>query len=354
MYIDLDSSYRDRSRNPNPSEFSVQFGSSRIQSSEINAVDAYSEASPITTSSFTVNSTSSVVGISSVLPSTTVIKQEYINSFLYNETRSVFSKITKISGNSITGLSQPLNPIALTSDSYTIRRELPISVGVTSGVGNTTTLVKLDALSPVADDFYKGWFVRILNPAVAPFVWEIRRIIHYNPATNVVEIDKALSFVPLVGFQYEMLKTSDNYNPINHVISTLQQEVCYTIQVLHVTIPNASLNSGYGGVPGDYPYFYLRFSNPSNSCATNISSNNPSISSTSFKLVFCENGNSKFTELKSGMMQILKFKPYDTFNFSIHFPNGDLLTYDTSDSLSPFGINPSMQISATFYIKKMC
>lgn len=197
------------------------------------------------------------------------------------------------------------------------------------------------------------------------------KIQSYNPTTRTGTITSQFSYQTVSGKEnvyaissqdtFEILQfKTDNYHPLDYAESMVhQQQVhCYEISLISLTIPNVPLKSGTGGHIAFYPFVYVEFrSITQGTNAYNFTSNNPVIQKNiMFKAPMVYNyhpSEAAFITLDGhGMVQQLKFKPNDSFNFAVYLPNGELfLTED--DYMSPSEPNPLLQISACFKVTRL-
>jgi hypothetical protein len=54
-----------------------------------------------------------------------------------------------------------------------------------------------------------------------------------------------------------------------------------------------------------------------------------------------------------GMVQTVKFKPNDNFKFGVYLPNGEPLETIFADNESPDSVDPLLQVSALFSIRRL-
>lgn len=148
----------------------------------------------------------------------------------------------------------------------------------------------------------------------------------------------------------------DNYNPLqyNGSILSLQQEVCYEVELQRLTLPNKILLTGYGNRIAFYPYIYVVFEEYSQ--YNQIISNNPNSVQALFSIGIYNVNNpdiASFVVLDGrGMVQTIKFKPNTFFKFKIILPNGDIFQVE-SDTIPPILPDPNVQISAVFSFKRL-
>jgi hypothetical protein len=154
--------------------------------------------------------------------------------------------------------------------------------------------------------------------------------------------------------------TRDNWSPFsyNGSLVSSQQTVCYEIELLNLILPNIALKSGSRSI--NYPFMYVRLQGiSSNSGAVQgaIYSNNPPSNQMMFRAVIDDPSppnNSPFIKIDSdGMVQVLKFKPNDSFKFGVYLPNGAPFETVLQDTVNPTLPNPLVQISALFSLKRV-
>lgn len=156
--------------------------------------------------------------------------------------------------------------------------------------------------------------------------------------------------------------TRDNAVPFAFLgsLGTTQEMVCYEVELLNLILPNSVLKSGRGGRPIFHPYMYVELQQVSASSAGNkniICSNNPNSTRMLFRAVIDDTTQpvySPFIKVDSdGMTHVIKFKPSDSFHFSVHHPGGDLFKTVATDTTGGTEPNPLVQISACFTFKKV-
>lgn len=292
------------------------------------------------------------------LPLSESANDYYINNILYNQTLNDSRSIISYDGISHLALLDGTTPIVgwTLTNTYVLRKINPQETGTLTG-GSINTFI-LPATSSTEDDFYKGDFIRITSGAA---VGDQRLITSYDGATLTGTVYPMFSGIVNVGDTYEILPfTKDNFNPFAYTGSLVSQqnEVCYEIQLLSLTLPNTTLSSGNGSRIAFYPYVYVELSNFSTGSLKNIIySNNPNSTKMLFR-VPVDNVTtpllSSFITLDStGATQTVKFKPNDNLMFSVRLPNGELFKTKIPETISPVEPDPLIQISATFSIKRL-
>lgn len=171
-----------------------------------------------------------------------------------------------------------------------------------------------------------------------------------------------LSATGLLNKNYEVeMFSRDNANPFvyNGSLVTTEQMVCYEVELLNLTLPNTVLASGRGGRAIFYPYLYVELQQVSAAGNNNniLYSNNPNSHKMLFRAVVDDTPIpviSPFIKIDGdGMTHTIKFKPTDSFRFSVHHPNnGELFRTVIQDYYSPTEVNPLAQISACFAFRR--
>jgi hypothetical protein len=259
----------------------------------------------------------------------------------------------------------------LPEHTYIVRDELPCGSGVVGA--STTSTVTLAAGSSTIDNFYVGNFLRIdLIPAAivppydslpAPYN-EQRRIISYDGTTMVATVFPPFTVAPSApNNTYEIeCFTRDNAVPFNYTGSLVsqQQAVCYEIELVNLIVPNKMLCSGKGGRVAFYPYLYVGLDAVSSSTSGNkglIYSNNPHSTRKMFRAVVDDTPTpliSPFVKIDGdGMVQTVKFKPNDSFIFSVCHSDGTFFQTEDVETFGPTFPNPLTQISALFQIRRV-
>jgi hypothetical protein len=196
-------------------------------------------------------------------------------------------------------------------------------------------------------------------------------IVEYNPSTRIGLIGRPFTYKNVYGSTtqysvtandtFEILQFStDNYSPLNYADSSVstQQVVCYELTLISLTIPNIPIKTGRGSRISSYPYVYVELRSITQGASANdFNTNNPTISKTvMFRAPIVYNYNidtaSFITVDGHGMIQTLKFKPNDSFRFSVYLPNGELIITE-EDYFSPSAPNPWVQISACIRMRRL-
>jgi len=243
-------------------------------------------------------------------------------------------------------------------------------------VGGSSTTVQFPYTASSVSGYYNGAYIQIKN--------EVKQVTSYDAVTRTVTVDSGFTFTVVSGDtftfrsifvapnfsnkvgirdQFEILSFSvDNHNPFVYTGSHVsqQQQVCYEIELLNLSLPNKTLSVGAGRRITFYPYVYVEIANVSGASAgmkNTIYSNNPNSSRMVFRAAIDDVPNpniSSFIKVDGdGMVQTLKFRPNDNLRFSVHLPNGQIYETVESENVGPSPPNPEIQISALFSIRRL-
>jgi hypothetical protein len=245
--------------------------------------------------------------------------------------------------------------------------------------GNVVNVAGTDITLPPGASTSAGYY----NGAYFQALGLVRQVIAYDPSTRTITLDSAIAglapgnsfafrsaFVSpsfngtvISGDSFEILYFSyDNMNPFVYTGSQVSQQemVCYEIKLLKMSLPNKTLNSGFGSRIAFYPYVYIEIANVSGANAgtkNTIYSNNPNATRMVFRATINDVPNPVFSSFVkvSGddMTQTIKFKPNDNLRFSVRLSNGDIYQTLEQENFSPKAPNPEIQISAVFSIKRL-
>jgi hypothetical protein len=354
-YIDLDSTFRNRIKNPLSSNFVVDFNKSGRRTTLFESTDPVSLASIYETGTTLVSTSTTTVN----LPATSsILDNYYINSFIGVEFSSYeYRQVIAYSGSTqIATVNSPYtaNPTTLP---YVIREQLPSFTGYFSTGTTTSTLLLSNGNNSIV-----GNMIRITTGADNNIIRNIYNSL-YTGGVLQVNIAPALPFTPsAVTDTYEILPFSyDNTVPLIFSGTTnTNQAVCYRFTLISLVVPSLTLKSSYGGSIRNYPYLYVKlYSATSQSTTDTIYSNNPNSTNALFKVPveafqYLSVGENEFITLNNiNMTQTVKFKPNDSLHFELTTPDGSNLQFVQADNYSPLPPNPFVQISSLFEIERI-
>lgn len=363
-YLEVNSTYRDRTQFPNPAKFDIPLSQSKFTNGR-TAIDPILDAYPFYPVFGTPLPTfSGGTALNPILDvNASVINNFYINDILEDVTLGEFRKIIFYDGTTQTvTLESAFSGGWAAGDTFQIRHGIPIESGaLTGGTNNTFTL---PLTSSIIDNYYNqngnSNYIFITSGAA---VGDVRRIINYVGATRIGTVTPSFSAPVAAADTYEILNfTRDNVNQMDYRGSSLaqQNECCYEISLLNLILPNETLYAGNGGLPSFFPYFYVSLDTESNatSGSTNntIYSNNPNARRALFRCPVDDIQTpllSPFIIIHSDdMKQTVKFKPNSNLRFEVFLPNGEAFQ-TRPDNLSPLRPDEMLQISALFEIRKI-
>lgn len=360
-YIELDSTFRDRTKYPYPAQFVVQIGvGTTDQIPGLIAVDPILDGYPYYP--VPLNPPVTFAGGTNANPildaNASNISNYYIDSYLEDTTLGEFRRITSYDGaTKVVTLDSPFSGGWAAGDNYQIRFTLPIQTGVLTG-GSINSFTLSPSFTGTASN-YVGNYIWITS---GPAAGDVRRIVTYDPITHTGTVRPNFTAAPGAGDTLELLNfTTDNAKSLIYTGSMVSQSetVCYEIELINLVLPNVILQSGYGGLLAFQPYLYVELSNvssPEPYSAGIIYSNNPNSRRALFRAPTTDISDplvSKFIKLDgSDMVQTVKFKPNDSLRFSVFLPNGELMLTEP-DFFSPLRPNPILQISAAFAIRRL-
>lgn len=400
-FMQIDSTYRDRNRFPNPCQFSITVGSKPTLTNGVGAVDPVCDAYPWyppagTYQNFVAGSTS-VLQLSAAGSADTV-NNYYVGSLVCDINTGEYSTVTGYtqSNQSIT-IDPPFANPGTSNHYYNFRRSRPVITGAGNGFvdppGNTipapgavlvdgsltTVTLPVTGTSSV-NDYYKGMYVYITGAPDAgsiPAIGQFRLINAYEPmdpitglpingwvydgTTRVAKVTPPFDVAPVAGCTFEIIQFSrDNYCPLNFVgfNTPNNTEVCYEITLLKLTLPILPTIPTYnrtGNRVQFNSYVYVELSSPTPTNLNMICSNNPNATKALFIVPAADIpwlGDSGFVHNDAELMtQTIKFKPGDELTFTVYLPNKQILNFAPDDTLSPLAPDPNRQVNAIFSIK---
>jgi len=150
----------------------------------------------------------------------------------------------------------------------------------------------------------------------------------------------------------------DYYNALDYPQSRvlIQQQSCYELSLVSLSLPNELVESVYGNILAFYNYVYVQLTPiQSGFLGQTFISNNPNARG----MLFCvpiTNINSPtraaFVQLQGVMENTIRFNPLQGFHFAVYLSNGDLLEF-RDDTPSPQPPTFDLQVSAVFQYKRL-
>jgi hypothetical protein len=354
-YIDLDSTFRNRLKNPLSSNFTVDFNKSGRRTTLNESTDPVSLAYPYETGTTLVSSSTSQVQ----LPTTSSqLDNFYINSYIGVQYASPqYRQVIAYSGSIQLATVNSAYSALPSSLPYNIREQLPSFTGYFSTGTTTTNLLLTNANYNIV-----GNMIRITTGADNNQVRNIYNEL-YTGGVFQVTVSPPLPFTPVpLTDTYEILPFSyDNTVPLIYSGTTnTNQAVCYRFTLISLVVPSVTLKSSYGSSIRNYPYLYVKLkSATAQSSDEPIYSNNPNSIGAVFKVPveafqYLSVSENEFITLNNiNMTQAIKFKPNDSLQFGVTTPDGEYLQFVQPDNMSPLPPNPFVQISVLFEIERI-
>ena len=203
----------------------------------------------------------------------------------------------------------------------------------------------------------------LLNTPDATTTFSIKSGIVNPPFKNYIADSDPMTTDQKNRISYSLLPFSyDGFNPFVYSGSMIsqQEQVCYSIELKNLILPNQVLDGGFGSLIPFYPYIYVEFQNisaPGSGLNNVIYSNNPNATKMMFRVPITDVPNpvnSTFIKLDSrGVVQTLKFKPNDNLKFGVYLSDGTQFKTLIKDTKPPLKPDPLVQISAIFAIKRI-
>jgi hypothetical protein len=366
-YLDIDSTYRNRSNYPDPSSFVVPIQFPGRGSTASTAIDPVVLAVPFTSSTTKVpgqleTQTSLSNTVINLDPSEIEIDNYFINDIfqIYLDAQQQFVTITNYtyddSGNRYITVSPALTSTPPSGTVYYTRQGTPFLITtVASSPTPTTTTFGLNSPASEINNLYANSYVRFTS---GNDINQIALITAYNGATLTVTLATPLTVAPSPGDALELDSFSyDNASTLLYaggVSNNNSQTAFYEIELLWLSVPNMILNTGYGGTLDRYPYVYVSLYNAGYRLSNQVMfSNNPNSTQVMFKVPVDQYfGDTSFLTLNNAKTkQVVRFETNSDIQFTISLPNGETVSYSEADTVSPLAPNPLLQTNALFALR---
>ena len=225
---------------------------------------------------------------------------------------------------------------------------------VTDSITMTTTLVgTLSGAVSIVDDFYRGDFISFFSPPNYDTI-QTSLIKAYNGTTQEVTITPPIT-VAIYDFSIYRF-TKDNASFLNYKGFNRSERGFYRITLDNLILPNKALENKFGNSTAFFPYVYVVFSNDSLGTSNLFNSNNPNSTRAVFRCPITDIPNpdlSTFIKIRSTMINVIRFNPYEDINFEVYLPDGTVFKTVESDTLPPERPNTAVQISCTIAYQKI-
>ena len=372
-YLDISSSYRNRTDYPNPNSFIIKSSTNANVSSNnliVNNLPVYSFPfsklfgslgySPLTISSSGVNNL--------ILDAreTTSIDNYYVRHYLevFSSTLGTYSTVqwaTIVDYDSVTrsvtlanNLQTPVN----IGDNYVIRNNKPIYLGYVSSIvsGNQIILTNPVSGTSFPNDTSSTYFLRVRkssNPSIDNLCIQVSIV-----GVNSIQLSESISLLS-VNDSIELVGPGSNNITSLRFASGGAQSVQggnYELELLWLSVPNQVLNVGTGGTLDTYPYIYCSlYTGNSNTTQQILYSNNPNTSRVLFKVPVNEYfGDTFFITLKDAKSkQTVYFDPSQDLFFELTLPDGTPISFNEDDNMPPYPPNPFVQVNICVAMKRV-
>ena len=361
-YMDINSSYRDRNKYPNPCDFVIPYRGSKDYSDEYFFNDPILSSTPYSGASSTFPALTTQLGstpTSIILdPRETNISNYYIYSYI--EINNEYHQIFQYNGSTLTVTVDSPFITPVIGVNYTIRKNKPtlitnITVNNINYINCVDKIKLLTALPNVGN--FDNLYFRFLNGNLLNTYY---KVLNYNDSSLVASIQPAINQTKFLGGGLDLIEISQNTedNSKNLFYRTLGPPNVryYELSLQYLTLPNLIVDGLRGGLLDNYPFVYVHIYNDGFQQSVNVMySNNLNSGQAIFKVPIDKNLYNRptsFYTLKPLIQsQIIAFNPMQDLRFKITLPSGLTLKYTTQDNFAPFEPNPLVQINLLVSIK---
>ena len=390
-YLDIDSTYRNRTDYPDPNTFVVRnSSSSNVSSGNLVAYNLPVYSFPMsqlyTAGVFTPLVFQNNGDDNLVLDAreTTTVPNFYAGYFMESispttaaPTPSQYSNVqyttiaTYDDTTQVVTFTKPLTTATtVNGTNYTIRKNKPAFIGNVETIDATNTIVDLyvsagsSGYGTIPNDRNSVYYLRVRKANSSSLD---NRIVQFTlapppPPPAPATPNRIILNSPLV------LQVNDSIEiigPGQNIITSLRyasggsqsiQGGDYELELLWLSVPNQILDVGYGGTLDRYPYIYCSlYTGITNTTQQVLYSNNPYTSKVLFKVPVNEYfGDTSFITLKdSKAKQTIYFDPSQDLFFELSLPDGTIISFNEYDNMPPYPPNPFLQINILVSMKKL-
>lgn len=264
--------------------------------------------------------------------------------YLVDTTTHETRRISSVQFTNIAVLDSPFSAAWSISDKYEIVPQLPTQ-NLALGASNVVAPDKI-SVAGSTHLYQPGDYVRITPPD------KIARIVGLDPVSATLQIQPAIA---AVGSQFQLLGQSTSAPSIRRPPQPQRYEV--TLKTL--VLPNTAVKSSQGGRLSSYPHLYVEFGNLQSAFGMPVRvivSNNPSVTRACFKTHLLDLQPppiTKFVKASSAMKIVMYIDPYSDLQLHISLPSGEPLQFVQADNMNPLDVNPELQVSAEFELKPL-
>lgn len=275
---------------------------------------------------------------------------EYTSISSYNDTTQVVNFTT------------PLPTATLIGGNYIIRKNKPLFIGNINTVVTAGTVFTLTtSYGSIPSDTNSIYYLRVRKANDTTIENRIVQVTISNIVPGQIELSSSLNLQTILG-QGDSVEI---IGPGQNIITSLRyasggaqsiQGGDYELELLWLSVPNQILDVGYGGTLDRYPYIYCAlYTGITNTTQQILYSNNPYTSKVLFKVPINEYfGDTSFITLKdSKAKQTVYFDPSQDLFFELTLPDGTVISFNEFDNMPPYPPNPFLQINLLVSMKKV-
>lgn len=354
-YIQLDSTYRNRTLYPNQSDFVVPFTNAAPGINAFDSIEPISKSLPFASGIVQSVLYDSPTGGAIVLqPPTYEIDNYYINDYISVDYKT--SQITQFDITTNTAYyNSQLNPT--TTIPYYISTSPPSFIAAYNLLSPTQVLlIPTFGPIPTSDGVIVGSYMYFAEVSISPNLitaYTYNAITGEGTATVLTPINThpTSPFVRICSFSY------DNVQPLRYNGTHVSQPICYAIQLLAISIPNQLLSSGYGTAQ-NYPFLIVYIGNEPTENNQTIYTNSPVFPSATYRLYVNAPTNTSqsfavFTNQSATSIQSVTILINKPWRLTITDSYGNILSFIKQDNKPPLPPDPLLQITCTLAISRL-
>jgi hypothetical protein len=384
-YLDIDSSYRNRTDYPDPNSFIVRNSNNSTVSANnlvANNLPVYSfpfsqlytglvytplalqsgSIAPVSTLTLDARETTSIPNFYAGYYFESIAPNIAVPTLTQYSTVEYTSIANYDSTTQVVNFTSPLPTTVLIGGNYVIRKNKPLFVGnINTVVTPNTEFTLTTSYGSIQTDTNSIYYLRVRKANDTTIENRIVKITISNTVPGQIRLDSPLNLQTILG-QGDSVEI---IGPGQNIITSLRyasggaqsiQGGDYELELLWLSVPNQILDVGYGGTLDRYPYIYCSlYTGITNTTQQILYSNNPYTSKVLFKVPINEYfGDTSFITLKdSKAKQTVYFDPSQDLFFELTLPDGTVISFNELDNMPPYPPNPFLQINLLVSMKKV-
>lgn len=265
-----------------------------------------------------------------------------------------------------TSVDFPIATQPVANSKYVMRKNKPLYIGNVNSIDPTNTIVDLyvnptvNGYGSIPNDRLSSYYLRVRNSTDPTLN---NRIVGFTLIANPPLLANQIKLNSPLALQID--DSIEIIGPGQNIITSLRyasggaqsiQGGDYELELLWLSVPNQVLDVGYGGTLDRYPYIYCSlYTGITNTTQQVLYSNNPYTSKVLFKVPVNEYfGDTSFITLKdSKAKQTVYFDPSQDLFFELTLPDGTVISFNEFDNMPPYPPNPFLQINLLVSMKKI-